>query len=477
MSPTRRASLGTALALVLLAPTARAGGFSVARFGGEAATPTADQPTAVYFNPAALALGHGTRVYLEGLFAWRTASYDRPAGAIDHPLEEGDRSAGTPPDGVAANTGEASLSNLLASPFLGVASDLGVDGLGVGLAFFAPFGGQSRWGEDDDLAGSARFPGAVDGSQRWSTIEGELRELYLSAAAGYRLPGPARISLGASLSFVRQRISTVRARTAEGTDDLVAGDALIEGRSLFDVSGNTFAAGLGVLWQPLDALWIGASYQSQPGFGETRQAGTVTNKFGAEGEATTATELLQTLPDVTRLGLRWLARPDLELRLTFELQRWSVFENQCLVAADVAGARCDLEADGSQGPDAVGVIINIPRHWRDSYGVRGGASYRLAPALELLGGLTFDTAAVPLRYLDPSLMDATKLAATAGVRYGLLADRLALTFTLNNVFYRERELAPRGSSTGFEPPSRVPDNAGTYRLNVLFAGLAAEYRL
>lgn len=473
MTLTGRLAQACAAVSLLVPATAVAGGFASARFGGENATPTADQPTAIYYNPAALALGHGTRIYVEGLTAYRSGSYDRPAGAIDNPLGPGDTGPGTPEDGVDANTGKNTFGNVIVSPFLGVASDLGVPGLGVGLGVFVPFGGQSSWDKVDAFEDNARFPGAVDGSQRWSTIEGELRALYASAAVAYRLPGP-RLSLGASVSFVRQETNTIRARTAAGTDDLLDGDNLIEGRSIIDVAGNTLAAGVGVLWEATDTLAIGLSYQSQPGFGTSSQKGELINKFGTEPLAVTEVELEQALPDVTRLGAKLRAAPNLELRLSFDFQRWSTFDNQCLVQAN-GDSNCDLNEDGSLGPDAAGVVVNIPRQWKNVYGVRGGASYWLNPGLELAGGLSFDSEAVPARFIDPSLVDMNKVILHAGVRYQVM-EALALNLFLNNVFYFSREIQPRTSLEGFQPPSRVPDFAGTYTLNVLYANLAAEYQ-
>jgi long-chain fatty acid transport protein len=480
MASSRRL-LGPALASLLALPTAAsAGGFTSARFGGEHGTPTADQVTAIYFNPAALALGRGTRVHVEGLFALRTGSYDRPSAAIDNRISSTENRAGTPNDAVGANSGEATLKNTIVSPFIGVASDLGVENLGVGLAFFVPFGGQSSWDKVSSFEDDPRYPGAVDGSQRWSTIEGELRALYLSAAGSYYLPGP-RLAFGASLSFVRQETDTVRARTAAGTDDLVAGDDIVEGRSHIDVAGSSIAAGLGVLWQPVDDLWLGLSYQSQPGFGEAAQKGTLTNQFGAGQPTPSDVELLQALPDVIRVGARYRIAPRIEARLSFDYQRWSVFDRQCLVDATNPARNCAIEADGSQAPDAEGIVVNIPRHWRDTYGVRLGGSYWLTPALELAAGASFDTSAVPAKYLDPALVDLTKAIAHAGVRYALLDGRLMFDLTLNNVFYFGKEIEPRernsdGTSDGYLAPSRVPDFAGKYALNVFYANLAAAYR-
>src|SRR5262245_22550728 len=118
------------VALLIVAPLlfdssgVRGSGFLVAQFGGEVGHPATDHPTARYFNPAGLARGHGTRLYLEGIFAYHTASYTRPSAAIDHP------GVGTPAEATSANAGKASLANPVAAPFFGVVSDLGVRNLG-----------------------------------------------------------------------------------------------------------------------------------------------------------------------------------------------------------------------------------------------------------------------------------------------------------------------------------------------------------
>jgi long-chain fatty acid transport protein len=468
-----------ALAALLVTPVAHAGGFNVARFGGEYGIPTTDLPVAIYYNPAGLALGTGTRLYVEGLIAWRTASYDRPAGAVDNILQPGDTGPGTPADAIDGNTGKATLANLVASPFLGVASDLGVDNLGVGLAFFAPFGGQASWDETGDLAGDPSYPGAIDGPARWSTIEGEIRALYFSAGGSYYLPGP-RLSFGVSVSLVRQQINTIRARTAAGTDNLVSGTDILEGRSQIDVAGNSLAAGVGVMWQPVDDLWLGASYQSQPGFGETAQRGELTNKFGPSSASITEIDVLQSLPDVYRLGARARVSPAVELRLSGDFQRWSVMDNQCLIDATIADASCNINSDGTMSADSVGVVVNIPRRWHNTFGVKAGASYWLSSNLELNGGASFDSSAVPDDTLDPSLMDMNKMIAGLGVVWTAMPGTLRVTALINNVFYFKRTTEPRvrdadGNADGFQAPSRVPDFAGKYKQNVIFGNIGVEY--
>ena len=54
----------------------------------------------------------------------------------------------------------------------------------------------------------------------------------------------------------------------------------------------------------MDKMWVGVSYQSSPGFGETEQKGTARLNVapGAEPPPVDVT-LYQTLPDVWHLGL------------------------------------------------------------------------------------------------------------------------------------------------------------------------------
>ena len=100
--------------------------------------------------------------------------------------------------------------------------------------------------------------------------------------------GLARLAVGGGLNVVFSQVNTVRARDAGATDDLVTGSgSILEGRSLFDVSGIELAFAAGLVWQPTSKLWIGVSYQSQPGVGEMSLEGTVVNRFGLTAPSTT----------------------------------------------------------------------------------------------------------------------------------------------------------------------------------------------
>jgi long-chain fatty acid transport protein len=463
-TPRKLAAVGL-LAVAVWPGAATAGGILVARFGGEHGHPTTDDVAAIYYNPAGMALATGTRLYLDGSFAHRSATYTRPAEAIDNPLAAGERRGGTPADGIAVNSGESTLSNLLASPFVGINSNLGVENLGVGVAFFTPFGGQQLW---DQTQASARYPGAIDSPARWASIEGTIRSSYIAAGVAYRIPA-AKLSLGVTGNLVLSSVDTIRARNANGTDDLeTSTGALQEGRSYMNVSGKTGSIGAGVIWQPADNLWIGGSYQSKPGFGEMQLEGRLKQKLGALAPTDDGVEVHQTLPEVVRYGIRMRPTKDVELRLFGDYARWSAMKTQCLLSTSDANRKCGVEADGRIAAGASGVIVSIPRNWQDTYGLRAGGSYWVSPAVELLLGAGYDSNAVPSSTIDPALFDMDKATVSAGGRLKLAGEKLVLDATFTQVIYFTRTVAPRpndGSQT-LMPPSRQSDMAGKYEQQV-----------
>jgi long-chain fatty acid transport protein len=467
----------------LSAGDALASGFYVPRFGGEKGTPASSHLSTLYFNPAGLVLDSGTRFTAEGLFAQRRASYARPQEAIDNLTVAGQDEAGTPSGAVGANAGSATLDNVAAAPFLGAATtfEQGRWVVGAGLSLSVPFGGAAKWDKNATFAGNEQYPGAVDGVQRWAAIEGTFRSIYATAGAAVAVPSQ-RFSLGLALNLVRSELSVVRARNVEGSDHLLTSSGeRQEGRSLIDAAGWTVALGAGAMWWPTDELLVGASYQSQPGFGEMTLKGTLTNKFvGHNDPDVSEVEVRQRLPDVARLGVRYRPTAKLELRASGEYVRWSVFERQCLIDVKNPNRGCAFDDNGAVGSPDLGIQANLERDWQDAYGARAGASYWLTPTLELLGGGGWDSNAVPDDTLDAGLMDMEKGFVDVGVRVSLFDERMVVSVTFSNWMYADRTVDPRerdadGNAVTLAAPSRVPDGAGTYTQSIQLLDVGVEY--
>jgi long-subunit fatty acid transport protein len=203
--------------------------------------------------------------------------------------------------------------------------------------------------------------------------------------------------------------------------------------------------------------------------------GTLTNKFGTGNALTSDIEVRQELPDVVRLAGEWRAFTKAALHAAVDYQRWTAYKNTCIMSAGATG-KCEVNADGSTGEQ--GILVNVPRNWADTYTVRAGGRYFVSDVLEVNGGLTFDTSAIPYDEakddsIDPSLFDMNKIIAQAGVAW--TTGKLDLTFTAGHVLYLERTVEPRA----VDPlaPSRNPDMAGTYKSAVTYGILGVGVKM
>jgi len=461
--------LSVALLVGLSPGSAHASGFAAARFGGEHGHPTTDNATAIYYNPAGIALSKGTHVFVDGTTALRWASYDRPSTSVNNPMTL-DAAPG-------ANNGKSTLFNGIVAPFIGATSDFGTDFFYGGLALYFPFGGSAVWDKNPAYSRSQQFPGAVDGTQRWYSIDGTIRSMYITGAFGVNIR-KIGLTLGMSASAIRSEVVTIRARNTDGTDDLLDPNGnLKEGRSYVDVHGWQGGFSVGATYNLLkkDKLFLGASYTSQPNVaGGMTLDGTLYNTLGLAEPSTTPVELTQTLPEIIRFGGRWRPVSKVELRLFGDFTRWKVFDKQCLLDKGVEGRSCEFSGVdtafddpgnfGGDGPNdkVVGVTQHLPRYWKNAGGVRAGVSYWFLPQLEAYVGVGFDSNAVPVQTLDPALMDMTKMSTSVGARWQIIK-HLAVSLTSTELFFFTVDTKGKNALNKFQSPTRQPDANGEYK--------------
>ena len=465
--------LGVALWAGLPSGSAEASGFAAARFGGEHGHPTTDNATAIYYNPAGIALSKGTHVFVDATTALRWASYDRPGSAVNSQM---DPMAPTSLDiAPGANDGKSTLFNGIVAPFIGATSDFGTDFIYGGVALYFPFGGSAVWDKNPAYSNSDRFPGAVDGTQRWYSIDGTIRSMYVTGALGFNIR-KIGLTLGVSGSAIRSEVVTIRARNSDGTDRLIDGNGnLQEGRSYIDVNGWQGGFAIGATYNLLkkDKLWLGASYTSQPNIvGGMTLEGSLNNALGVNTPSTTPVELTQTLPEIIRFGARYRPIEKVELRLFGDFTRWSVFDKQCVLDKGIDGRKCDFagvdtalddpEGFGGEGDGTVGVTQHLPRYWKNAGGVRAGVSYWVLPQLEAYVGVGFDSNAVPVETLDPALMDMNKMSTSVGARWQIIKN-LAVSLTSTELFFFTVDTKGKNALNKFQAPTKQPDANGEYK--------------
>ena len=430
---------------------ALASGFTVAHFGGDHGNVTADNPTAIYYNPAGLAdrdpadeeKKFEVHLFIDGNFAFRKLTWDHAASKSDVP---------EPMGAAGANTGEASLFNFVVAPMIG--ANFKIKDFAIGAGFYVPFGGQESWDSNPKFASSKLFPGPVDGVQRWHNISGILRSSYITLAAAYDIVD--RVSFGASINLIRSDAQTIRARVPDGSNDISQ-----EGRSLLDVGGWEGSFGVGILGEIVPRkLWIGASYQAQPGVvGEMDLKGTLQNNFGGT-KTNDKVQLFQALPAIYRLGIRARPADKWEVRLTGEVQDYSVFTNQCIAVA--TAKTCTTNADGSAtAGENPAPIQNIVRRWTAAFSTRLGASYWVADPVELFASFGYDSNAVPSSTLEPTLMDFHTLSPALGGTFSI-GKHLKAEISYTQYIAIPRNTTGQSILATLASPSKTPDSGGKY---------------
>jgi len=381
---------------------------------------------------------------------------------VEHPPSPND--VPDPPGAEGANSGRAELLNVFGAPMLG--ATLRIGDFAFGAAAYAPFGGRAHWSQNEDFAGGAEYPLAKDGVQRWHSIEGALTYVYGTLGAAYRL---GRLSLGASANLIYSSVESTKAKNLTGEQ---LPDTSREGRAVLDVSGWQGSFGAGALLVLLEQkLWLGASYQAQPGLGPMQLTGTLELSYDAPPVPYPVT-FDQALPDIVRLGARYRPVETLELRLFGDVTRWSVLKTQCVA---VKGAPCRVDTTGANVSGG-GTLLNLRRRWQDTFGVRAGASHWFSDAVEVFVGAGFETAAVPDAMLDPELFDSQTISAALGMRLGL-PGKWFLGASYTHLQYLSRDNTGKSELTQAMLPTRRADGGGRYEawIGVLNANVEKEF--
>lgn len=443
---------GVCLAIAAGAGEARASGFATQHFGGELGNVVTTNPTALYYNPAGIAFSEGIHLYLDGNIAIRHATWSHVAPPPDPVIG---------PEQQAGNTGTAHLLNVFGGPTMAASMQLGNFAVGAGL--FVPFGGRVNWATSDNT--DPKLPLTANGVQRWHMETASLTFIQGTVGAAYKL-GP--IALGITGNVFNSQLSETQAKALTGVID-----STTEHTASLDVSGWNASYGVGVMAEPVkDRLWLGASYQAQPGLGEQVLHGNITftpgdpNHYPMDGVVTHYVHFHESLPDIFRAGVRVRPIDALEIRLFGDWTRWSRMKQQCIdYIYNNPEDLCQVHQDGTDATPKFSVVQNIPRNWKDTYGGHLGASYFLNPTVELFAGAGYETAASPDATMEPGSMDANNIQIAVGGRF-FLFDYFYLGVGYTQIQFLDRTVTDSQlaevNGQPLQNPTLGQDGNGTY---------------
>ena len=379
------------LAFSLLTRDAFSGGYIIphqtARGLGlsNAMTAGVNDPSAVYYNPAALGEVDGNNLLLSGTYV-----------NVQSSVENSGRRARNKHD-----------DNFLATLFANY--HLPNTDFSFGVGAYSPFGLATTYEND---------------FTRFAAERTELKTLYITPAAAWH---PSKyFSIGAGASFVHASGLFSRGLCLDPITSCTAPIGL-EGRLRLTDTANAFAYNLGALIKPLDNVKIGFSYRSRV---DLRFDDADVKLRGSFSTTTTKADIRPIpLPPVINTGVFWQVRPNWGAELVYEYTRWSEFEN--------------FNATFSPSPTFLPLGFPIsgfsfPEDWKNTSTLRFGSYYVLNKNWELRGGLAVEESPIPNRTLNPAIPGADLLTLNAGLGYKW--ENISFDVGYMAVFYKDRRV-------------------------------------
>jgi long-chain fatty acid transport protein len=373
----RRAAVLLALALPLGPRPLQAAGFSIYEQGGRgmgfagAFTAIADDPSAIFHNPAGIAFLKGKQIYL--------------GATLVHPSSDFFGDDPYPGAGV-TETGDVGVIPVPTLYYTHQVSERLVLGAGVST----PYGLKTAWANPDTFTG------------RFLSIEADLKSFSLNPTLAYKLADRFSIAVGLDIRLSKVTLLRRVPATHPVTRAIVdVAEASLESDYKSGVGFN-----VGLLAKPSDNLSLGAGYRhkvqvSYEGTGTFTQISTGLPPFDAVVAAglpqgptpiTTAIEF----PSITSGGFsyNWT---DWRIAGDVVFFQWSTFDQLPI-----------------RFPEYPRFSQDIIEDYENSWQFRAGVERRLGEAWAVRAGYFFDQSPSPAESVSPLLPDADRNGFTLG---------------------------------------------------------------
>jgi len=372
-------------ALLLVSASAAYGaGFAVWEMGtkssamGGVLTASADDPTAIFFNPAGV-----------GRLDGRQATLDL---TVIKPYTEFSGVAPNPGYGVTEHLDDP----LFFLPQAYYTQRIN-DKLGLGLGFYTPYGLAVEWADPENFSG-----------RDIATLT-DLKTFFLTPTVGYNVND--MVSVGVGLNLVKGHVELNRAIFDNIPDHTELGVGKITGGSDW-----AFGFNAGVMMDVGERSTLGFSYKSQIDLSFSGDA-EFTSPQPPDGPAETALPL----PALFSVGVASQVSDKLMLEFNFNRINWSVFEKLEFVFPDSPKYNEEIEEN----------YVNTSQY-------RFGAEYQATPELAIRGGFVLDETPQHDEVMGPILPDANRKGYSLGGAYDLGA--MTLDFYYLALFLEDREI-------------------------------------
>jgi len=422
----------TVIAVIAMLCSAKvfAGGFQINEHGARAMsmagafTALANDPSAIYYNPAGLTQLTGTH-FMAGV------TLIAPSAKFTGPIP---------------STKEYEMESQVFTPFnIYVTQQLSDDWF-VGLGVNNQYGLGTKW--EDDWGG------------RYLAVDTEIRSFFFTPVVAYKFSEQLSVSVGLTYAFADVKI--IRNTPLA---DPVTGAARPDGRITLEGDGTAIGFTAGILYKPIKEFSVGISYRSESKFDFTGDASTnpATLDFVHPLAGNQSIPLPNgsikaplTTPQNLTVGIAYMPDDELTLTADFQYIGWSSYDK-----LEVTFETYDL------APTVPGVqnVQSADRNYENTFIVRAGMEYKINNDFTLRGGLLLDKNPVQKEYVEPTLPDADRIGFNIGFGYKF-TENLSLDFSYLLLTFSERKVTD--SKFGFN---------GTYQNMAHLLGIDLSYNL
>ena len=370
--------LVAAIYLLGAPPAARGAGFALVNQGtagmaqGNAFVAEADDPSAIYYNPAGLNQIKRPTFYTNGFLYYPSREYDG--------------------GGLSSET-KHQLSETMSAYFVYPVNPR----LSLGIGYFSPFGLSTEW--------PSSWPG------RYLSTYSSLKTYNVNPVASVKVLDNLSVAAGFDVMWSSVEIT-------RNTPNVVHGFQFPDGEASLAGSGSGWGYNLGALYEPVAGVKLGASYRSAI---QVKYLGSLTLSLPPPFSNLVPTEFGASAPLTLPPSVTWgIAYARLK-PFTFEFDTtwtgWSTYND--------LKAKLDSTIPVNGVPSSV---VTTPEKWHDAFAFRFGVNYEIMAGLKIRAGYIYDLTPVPDDTFSPQLPDANRHIFTVGGDYTYKSITLGIAY-------------------------------------------------
>jgi long-chain fatty acid transport protein len=331
--------------------------FATAR--GEAFVATADNPSAIYYNPAGITQleGNNLRGGVYGIY-------------LDPSFN---------PPGTAPNHGHTyhSQDNYAAVPQIFYTYTPTNLPLSFGLGVYAPFGGSMSWPQNTGFRSVA-----IDGSLTYVTI---------NPVVAYKVLPSLSLAAGIMVNYANMEMS-------QGLSKFQ-----FPSTNLFRFTGDGWSVGynLGVLWKPHEKVSLGAAFRSSAKVSLDGQ--TQVEKQPTTPNTYQSAQTDFTFPLTAVFGISYRPTPKWNIEFDADYTDWSSFGSNSI--------------HQTTAPPAVAQDVSLILNWQASWMCEFGVTRYFDGGWQASAGIVYNQNSVPNAYYTPLAADMDRYFFSAGTGY------------------------------------------------------------